>query len=259
MKRRPFIAGNWKMFKTIGETKDFCTKLLGDGELLRILASRRVEAAIAPPFTALSAAAEVLHGSAVHLCGQDVFWAESGAYTGEVSPVMLADVGCRYCIVGHSERRQFFHETDETVHRKLAALIKIGLTPILCVGETLAERQKGSTFGVVEGQVRKGLSGLSLEQADQLTIAYEPVWAIGTGQTATPQQAQEVQAFIRRRLGEIFSPSIAEGMRILYGGSVKPDNIADLMAMEDVDGALVGGASLDPQSFSRIIRGCEKG
>jgi triosephosphate isomerase len=188
------------------------------------------------------------------LAAQDVFWAESGAYTGEVAPRMLKDAGCRMAIVGHSERRQYFHETDESVNRKAAALLKEGLIPIVCVGETLAERKEKLTFRVVERQIRDGLKGLAVNDPLQLVIAYEPVWAIGTGQTATPQQAQEVQAFIRKLLGEVFSPPIARGMRILYGGSVKPDNTAELMAMEDVDGALVGGASLEVKSFGQIIQ-----
>ncbi len=255
MVRIPLIAGNWKMYKTIGETKDFCAKLRSDAALQKILSSGKAEAAIAPPFTALGAAGEALRGSAIYLSSQNVFWAEIGAYTGEVSPKMLSDVGCRFSIVGHSERRQYFQETDEGVNKKAAALIQEGLIPIACVGETLAERQGGSTFAVVGRQIREGLKGLSLQKADQLVIAYEPVWAIGTGQTATPQQAQDVQAFIRNLLREVFSASIAEAIRILYGGSVKPENIVELMAMEDVDGALVGGASLDALSFSKIVQG----
>jgi triosephosphate isomerase len=169
---------------------------------------------------------------------------------------MLADAGCRFGIVGHSERRQYFHETDESVNKKAAALIKEGLIPIICLGETLAERQGGSTFAVVERQTREGLKGLGVKDPERLVIAYEPVWAIGTGQTATPNQAQEVQAFIRKIMGEIFSSPMAQGIRILYGGSVKPENIGELMAMNDVDGALVGGASLEVKSFAKIIRGC---
>jgi triosephosphate isomerase len=168
---------------------------------------------------------------------------------------MLADVGCRFGIVGHSERRQYFHETDDSVNKKAAALIKEGLIPIICLGETLAEREGNSTFAVVERQTREGLKELAVKDGERLVIAYEPVWAIGTGQTATPSQAQEVQAFIRKLLGEIFSPPMAQGIRILYGGSVKPENVGELMAMNDVDGALVGGASLDVKSFAKIVRG----
>jgi triosephosphate isomerase len=251
MPRIPLIAGNWKMFKTIPETLDFCRRLKGEVVALQ---GKQTEVAVAPPFTALAAAAQALQGTSISIAAQDVFWAESGAYTGEVAPRMLKDAGCRMAIVGHSERRQYFHETDESVNRKAAALMKEGLIPIVCVGETLAERKERVTFQVVERQIREGLKGVSLKDPLLLVIAYEPVWAIGTGQTATPQQAQEIQAFIRKLLGEVSSPSIAQGVRILYGGSVKPENTAELMAMEDVDGALVGGASLEINSFCQIIR-----
>jgi triosephosphate isomerase len=252
MARTPLIVGNWKMYKTIAESTDFCRRLKDE---IAAAGGKQVEVAVAPPFTALSAAAQALRGSFIFVAAQDVFWAESGAYTGEVSPKMLAEVGCRFVIVGHSERRQFFHETDDSVNKKAAALMKEGLIPILCLGETLAERQGGCTFAVVERQTREGLKGLAVKDPEKLVIAYEPVWAIGTGQTATPNQAQEVQAFIRRLLAEIFSPQMAEGVRILYGGSVKPENIGELMAMNDVDGALVGGASLEVKSFAQIVRG----
>jgi triosephosphate isomerase len=220
------------------------------------LREKKAEAAVAPPFTALFTAAQALEGSPVHVSSQDAFWAESGAFTGEISPKMLADAGCRFAIVGHSERRQFFHETDESVNKKTAALTAQGLIPIVCVGETLKERQEGQAFPVVERQIGAGLKGLNIKSAGELVIAYEPVWAIGTGQTATPEQAQEIQAFIRRLLEKIFSAPTAGEVRILYGGSVKPDNIAELMAMRDVDGALVGGASLEVKSFARIVNGC---
>jgi len=255
MPRTPLIVGNWKMHKTIQETADFSLRLKGE---FAKETDQGVEVAVAPPFTSLAAAAQVFRGSPISLSAQDVFWAESGAYTGEISAKMLADVGCRFAIVGHSERRQYFHETDDSVNRKAAALVKEGLIPIICVGETLSERQGGSTLSVVEKQTREGLKGVAAKDPQNLVIAYEPVWAIGTGHTATQQQAQEVQAFIRELLGEIFSSRIAQGMRILYGGSVKPENIADLMAMEDIDGALVGGASLDIKSFFSIIRGAIK-
>jgi triosephosphate isomerase len=240
------------MYKTIPETTAFCQELKGE---MAGLEGRQVGAAVAPPFTALNAAALALQGSFISVAAQDVFWAESGAYTGEVSPKMLADAGCRFGIVGHSERRQYFHETDDSVNKKAAALIKEGLIPIICLGETLAEREGNSTFAVVERQTREGLKELAVKDGERLVIAYEPVWAIGTGQTATPSQAQEVQAFIRKLLGEIFSPPMAQGIRILYGGSVKPENVGELMAMNDVDGALVGGASLDVKSFAKIVRG----
>jgi triosephosphate isomerase len=240
------------MYKTIAETTEFCLRLKDE---LASVGGKQVEAAVAPPFTSLSAAVQALRGSFISVAAQDVFWAESGAYTGEISPKMLADVGCRFVIVGHSERRQYFHETDDSVNKKAAGAIKEGLVPILCLGETLTERQGGSTFAVVERQTREGLRGLAVKDPEKLVIAYEPVWAIGTGQTATPNQAQEVQAFIRKLVGEIFSPPLAQGIRILYGGSVKPENIGELMAMNDVDGALVGGASLEAKSFAQIVRG----
>jgi triosephosphate isomerase len=252
MPRIPLIVGNWKMYKTIQETGDFCRHLK---EELSALRGKGVEAAVAPPFTALNAAALALQGSSISVAAQDVFWAESGAFTGEISPKMIANAGCRFGIIGHSERRQYFHETDDSVNKKAAALLKEGLVPIVCLGETLAERQGGITFTVVERQTREGLKGLAVKSAKDIVIAYEPVWAIGTGQTATPQQAQEVHASIRRLVGQIFSPSLAEGIRILYGGSVKPENIAELMAMEDVDGGLVGGASLEVKSFALIVKG----
>jgi triosephosphate isomerase len=259
MSRIPLVVGNWKLNKTIRETIDFCQALkeeLLSGAEGPALRAKKVETAVAPPFTALFSAAQALEGSLVGVSSQDAFWAESGAYTGEISPKMLADAGCRFAIVGHSERRQFFHETDESVNKKAAALTAQGLIPIVCVGETLQERREGRAFAVVERQIGAGLKNLGVGRADKLVIAYEPVWAIGTGQTATPDQAQEIQAFIRGLLGKVFSAAIAEAMRILYGGSVKPDNIIELMAMKDVDGALVGGASLEVKSFARIVKGC---
>jgi len=259
MSRIPLIVGNWKLHKTIRETSDFCRSLkeeLLSGPNGPALREKKAEAAVAPPFTALSAAAQALENSPFHVSSQDAFWAEGGAFTGEISPKMLADAGCRFAIVGHSERRQFFHETDESVNKKAAALAAQGLIPIVCVGETLKERQEGQAFPVVERQIAEGLKGLAGMKPDALVIAYEPVWAIGTGQTATPEQAQEIQAFIRGLLEKVFSGPTAGGMRILYGGSVKPDNIAELMAMKDVDGALVGGASLEVKSFARIVNGC---
>ncbi len=258
MSRIPLVVGNWKMYKTIRETADFCRLLqeeLGSRPEAAAL-KEKVEVAVAPPFTSLASAAQALKGSFIGVSSQNAFWAESGAYTGEVSPQMLADAGCRFAIVGHSERRQYFHETDDSVNKKAAALLAQKLVPIVCVGETLKERQEGKAFAVVERQIRDGLKGLKVGKARDLVVAYEPVWAIGTGQTATPQQAQEIQAIIRQEIGKAFSPAIAEEMRILYGGSVKPENIADLMGMKDVDGALVGGASLEVKSFARIVLGC---
>ena len=251
MPRIPLIAGNWKMFKTIPETVDFCHRLKGE---MAALGGKKIEVAVAPPFTAIAAAAQALLGSPVQVASQDVFWAESGAYTGEISGRMLKDAGCSLGIVGHSERRQYFQETDDSVNKKAGALMREGLIPIVCVGETLGERQGRVTFQVVERQIREGLKGLAVRDPSGLVIAYEPVWAIGTGQTATPLQAQEVHAFIRKLVGEVFSPSLAQAVRILYGGSVKPENTAELMGMGDVDGALVGGASLEVKSFAQIIQ-----
>jgi triosephosphate isomerase len=255
MARTPFIAGNWKMHKTIQETVDFCQGLKQE---IATLQGERVEMAIAPPFIALNAAVRALEGAPVSVAGQDVFWEERGAYTGEVAPRMLKDAGCRFCIIGHSERRQYFQETDDWVNKKAAALMKEDLVPILCLGESLAERRGGVTFPVVERQTREGLKGLAIKDPAGLVVAYEPVWAIGTGQTATPQQAQEVHSFIRKLLGEMISSQSAQGIRILYGGSVKPENITEIMAMEDVDGALVGGASLEVRSFAQIVKGSMK-
>lgn len=246
--RRPLIAGNWKMNKTIGEAVELAKEIVsaaaktGDREVV-----------IAPPFTALALVADTLKGSSVGLAAQDLFWEEKGAFTGEVSPLMLKDAGCSHVIVGHSERRQYFGETDETVCRKIKAALSAGLTPIVCIGELLSEREEGKTFAVIERQLRQGLNAISGEDAAKLVIAYEPVWAIGTGKTASPDQAQETHDFIRRQLAELFGKDIAETLRILYGGSVTPENIDDLMRMPDIDGALVGGASLKPESFGRII------
>ncbi len=246
--RRLFIAGNWKMNKTITEAIT-----LANGLKRELYDIQTVDIALCPPFTALDAISEVVAESNLKLGAQDVYWEASGAFTGEVAAPMLKDLGCTYCIVGHSERRQFFHETNETVNRKTAAVLETGLTPIVCVGETLAERERGLTFGVVSDHVKKGLAGFSREEAAKIVIAYEPVWAIGTGKTATPEQAQEVHATIRGLLAGLFSKETAASMIILYGGSVKPDNTKDLVAQPDIDGALVGGASLDVRSFADIV------
>ncbi len=255
MARKPLIVGNWKMYKTIPETIEFCNRL--KIQLVGVNAEA-VDIAVAPAFTALAASAEALRNSRISVSAQNVFWAENGAYTGEVSAGMLRDAGCRMAIIGHSERRQYFHETDEGVNKKGAAVIKEGLIPIVCVGETLEERKAGATLSVIETQTRGALKGLKVSDPAALVIAYEPVWAIGTGQTATPEQAQEVQKFIRSLVANIFPAPMAEGVRILYGGSVKPGNIAELIGMEDIDGALVGGASLEVDSFARIIAGAAK-
>jgi triosephosphate isomerase len=245
-KRRPFIAGNWKMHKTLAEAQALA-RAIRQG----VAASRQAEVGLAPPFTALAAVAAELPGSDIRLAAQNAFWEKQGAFTGEISPVMLADAGCHYVIIGHSERRQHFGETDATVNRRLNAVLAAELAVILCVGETLDQRESGQTFEVVRTQLREGLGDLT-PAADRLVIAYEPVWAIGTGKTATPGQAQEVHAFIRSLLRE-FMGSHAEEIRIQYGGSVTPDNAAALLAQPDIDGALVGGASLKPELFLPII------
>jgi len=248
--RTKFICGNWKMHKTQAEARELVQAL---APLLAPLAGK-VQVAVAPTFTALAAAQAAMAGTALELAAQDVHWEKQGAFTGEISAAMLADVGCRHGIVGHSERRQLFGETDETVRKKAGALLAAGLRPIVCVGETLAEREASRTMEVVGRQVRAGLAGLPGEALAAVTVAYEPVWAIGTGKTATPQQAQEVHAAIRAILRELCG-GLADGIRIQYGGSVKPDNAAELMALPDVDGALVGGAALKADDFIQIVRG----
>ncbi len=245
--RTPFIAGNWKLNKTVGESVDFVRKLLDAVDGLE-----GVEVAVAPPFTALRPVAEVLADRPVRLAAQNLFWEPSGAFTGEVSGPMLAEAGCTYVIIGHSERRQHFGETDETANRRLLAALEAGLKPILCVGETLQEREAGKTVDVVGRQLAGGLADVTTEALAKITIAYEPVWAIGTGVTATPEQAEEVHRFIRQSLAEGFGETLAQSTRILYGGSVKPENIKDLMACDNIDGALVGGASLKVESFAAI-------
>jgi triosephosphate isomerase len=239
------VAGNWKMHMTLAEARALAQEIVrGVGR------ESRAEVVLAPPYTALAAVAGELANTPVKLAAQDTFWEEKGAFTGAISPVMLADVGCHYVIIGHSERRQHFGETDDTVNRKVKAVLSAGLIPMMCVGETLAEREAGRTFTVVETQVRQGLAGFPASERQRLVIAYEPVWAIGTGKTATPQQAQEVHHLIRGLLPEVLGiPAI----RILYGGSVTPENAQILMSEPDIDGALVGGASLKAASFLPII------
>jgi triosephosphate isomerase len=248
--RRKFVCGNWKLHRTIAEAialaKDVAAGL-GD-------ASGKVQVAVAPPFTALRAVADAVKGTAVEVAAQDVHWEAQGAFTGEVSAAMLADAGCRHGIVGHSERRQLFGETDEGVRKKVGALLQANLLPIVCVGETLAEREGGKTLAVVERQVRGALAGIPASALAAITVAYEPVWAIGTGKTATAAQAQEVHAAIRKLLRDLGGDA-ADAIRIQYGGSVKPDNAAELMSQPDVDGALVGGASLKAGDFLAIVRG----
>ena len=247
--RREIIAGNWKLFKTLAETREFFEVLLPS-----IADADHCEVVIAPPFTLLSAAADAAKGSAVAISAQDVYWERDGAFTGEVSAPMLRDAGCDYSIVGHSERRQMFGETDETVSRKISAVLAVDMNVIVCVGETLKEREGGTAEKLVEGQLTAGLAQLTAPELSNIIVAYEPVWAIGTGRTATPEIAGQMHATIRGVISEKFGESAAASLRILYGGSVKPSSIADLMAQPDIDGALVGGASLDAASFAAIIR-----
>lgn len=248
--RKTIIAGNWKMYKTIKEAIELANGLKREFFKLDFAA---VDVVLCPVFTALSEVAEVLTETDISLGGQDVYWQDEGAFTGEVSPVMLKDAGCQYVIIGHSERRQFFAETNETVNKKIKAALKCGLTPIVCVGENLQERETNKTFKVIEDHINNGLADISASDMLKLVIAYEPVWAIGTGKTATPEQAQEVHKFIRDLLKKNYGQEVADNVRIQYGGSVKPENITELMNKPDVDGALVGGASLKVESFSAIV------
>ena len=249
MGRLPFMAGNWKMNKTVGEALDLVRELKAS-----LSGVQGVEVAVAPPYTALYAIHKELVGSSIHLAAQNLYWEEKGAFTGEVSPLMLKEVGCHYVIIGHSERRQFFGETDETVNRRIKPALAQSLKVIFCIGETLKEREEGKTFSVIERQVDGGLRGLGEREMKNMVIAYEPVWAIGTGKTATPEQAEEVHRFIRGRLEKLYSRGVSEEIRIQYGGSVTPENVQGLMNQPNIDGALVGGASLKAESFSKIVR-----
>lgn len=247
--RKPMIAGNWKLFKTRGEA----TSLIENLKPL-VLSAEDTEIVVAPVFTALSAVSDAVAGSNIRMAAQDCYWEDEGAFTGEVSPRLLKDAGCSHVIIGHSERRQYFGETDQTVNKKTKAALANGLVALLCVGESLAEREAGETFQVIERQLRGGLADIPAEMLAGLVIAYEPVWAIGTGKTATDEQAQEVHLFIRKLIGTLYSQADADAIRILYGGSVKPDNVKGLMSQPDIDGALVGGASLKADSFAAIVR-----
>ena len=246
--RKPVIAGNWKMYKTIAEAVDFVEKIKPVAE-----SATHCEVVVAPPFTALAAVAKAAKGSRVAVAAQDVHWDKEGAHTGDVSWVMLVDAGCTHVIIGHSERRQDHAETDDMVNRKLKAALAAGLTPIVCVGETLVEREAGRTFEVLERQFQRGLAGLTSSDFSRIIIAYEPVWAIGTGRTATPEMAAESHRHLRELARRQFGHDEAGAVRILYGGSVKPDNVGGLMAQEEIDGALVGGASLKVDAFSALI------
>jgi triosephosphate isomerase len=245
--RTPVIAGNWKLFKKAAEAVS-----LVDGLKPLIKEKGGVEVIVAPVFTVLDRVRTALAGSSIKLAAQDCYWEEEGAFTGEVSPGMLRDAGCSHVIIGHSERRQYFGETDATVNCKIKAALAAGLVAIFCVGETLADRESGRTFDVLKKQLSGGLSGV--ESLAALIIAYEPVWAIGTGKTASDDQAQEAHAFIRGEIKALYGAEVADSVRILYGGSVKPENIAGLIARPDIDGALVGGASLKADSFAALVQ-----
>ncbi len=247
--RRPFIAGNWKLHKTLAESRDLAQQLfVGTADV------KDRDIVIAPVFTALAAVTQIVGDTHIGLAAQNCYPADQGAFTGEVSPVLLKDAGCGYVIIGHSERRQLFAETDEFINQKVHKCLETGLNPILCIGETLEERETDQMLEVLTRQVKGGLAGLTAEQMEQIVIAYEPVWAIGTGKTATDEQAQEAHSFIRGLVQGLFTPEVSAAVRILYGGSVKPGNVDGLMAQADIDGALVGGASLNAEDFLRIIK-----
>lgn len=248
MTRKALMAGNWKMHKTTEEAR-----LLAEQVAAASPKAADREVLLAPPFTALGAVSEAVKGTDVIVAGQNVCWEEQGAFTGEISPAMLKDMGAAAAIVGHSERRQIFMESDEMINQRLLGGLNQGLTMLLCIGETLEERESDQTLAVLERQIRAGLAEVSSTLMNQVVIAYEPVWAIGTGRTASTEQAQEAHAFIRKLTTDLYEKDIADGLRILYGGSVKPANIDELMAQPDIDGALVGGAALDADSFGRII------
>ena len=246
--RRPIIVGNWKMHKTTAEAVALVNALRA-----AVAQVQNVDIGVAPPYTALMAVAEALRGSTIFVAAQNMHWEPQGAFTGEISAAMLTDVGCARVIIGHSERRQYFAETNATVNKKLRAALNAQLDPLFCIGETLDQREGNATFSVLEQQVRQGLAEMPAEGMSRVVMAYEPVWAIGTGRTATPDQAQEVHAFIRGLLGELYGKALADAVRIQYGGSVNAGNIHTLMSQPDVDGALVGGASLEASSFAQIV------
>ncbi len=246
--RRRVIAGNWKMYKTLADTRAFFSSFLP-----LVAGAKHCDMVVAPPFTAISTAVEAVKGSSIAVGGQNVSWSQEGAFTGEVSAPMLAEAGCRYVIIGHSERRQLFRETDDNVAKKTLMALASGLTPIVCLGERQEDRDAGLTEEVLSRQFSGGPCALTPEEFSRILMAYEPVWAIGTGRTATPEIAADAHRFLRRCAGEKFSIRHASALRILYGGSVKPDNIQGLMAQEELDGALVGGASLDPKSFAALV------
>ncbi len=247
--RKPMIAGNWKMYKTINEALELTTAL--KKELAQVQAA---DVVVCPVFTALNSVFQNIGDSEIGLGAQDLYWEKEGAFTGEISPIMIKDCGCDYVIVGHSERRKYFGETDADVNKKVKAALAVGLTPIMCIGETLEQREKNETLEVVTRQLNGGFAGIEKFDAMNVVIAYEPIWAIGTGKTATPAQAQEVHGAIRKWLTDKYTSGASDTMRVLYGGSVKPENIKELMSQEDIDGALVGGASLKAGSFIDIVK-----
>jgi triosephosphate isomerase (TIM) len=247
-KRKPIIAGNWKMNKTRAEAHDLATKLI---PLVSRIKDREI--VLAPAFTALQAVSETIKGTNMALSAQNLFWEDKGAFTGEISAEMLLDLGCKYVIIGHSERRQYFGETDETVNKKVRQALNKGLLPIVCVGELLSEREAGKAHDVIDRQITGALKGVTAAEMTRIVIAYEPVWAIGTGKTATPDQANEIHAFIRKKIKALYGGDVSEGLRIQYGGSVTPENVSALMSKPDIDGALVGGASLKPESFAALV------
>lgn len=246
--KHPLIAGNWKMFKTVPEGINLVNIIKAGVHKIT-----DCDAVVCPPFTALRAISDVIRGTKIELGAQDMHFEAEGAFTGEISPLMLKDVGCRYVIIGHSERRQYFKETDELIHKKVVAALKYNLIPILCLGETLEERESRRAFEVVKQQFDQSLKDLKSEEMERVVIAYEPVWAIGTGRTATPEQAEQMHSYIRRLLNERYGDAVGGRVKILYGGSVKPDNIAQLMTKPNVDGALVGGASIKAEAFIQIV------
>jgi triosephosphate isomerase (TIM) len=247
--RTPVLAGNWKMFKTVREAIELVEGLHG---LIGKQYDREV--VVCPPFTALYSVSKILDEKTIKLGAQDLYWEEKGAYTGEVAPLMLKDVGCSYVIIGHSERRKYFHEIDDEVNKKVKAALSVGLSPIVCVGETLAQREEGKTQAVVQMQVQGALKELTGSQVEKLIIAYEPIWAIGTGKTDSPDEARKTIEMVRNVIASAYGNESAEKVRILYGGSVKPENIDSFMKEKGIDGALVGGASLTPESFGRIVK-----
>lgn len=246
--RKPLIAGNWKMHKTGRQAVEAASRLASF-----VKDARDVDVMIAPTFTALFQVSQVLEGSTIAVGAQNLYWEKQGAFTGEISAEMLVDAGCSHVIVGHSERRHLFGDTDATINRKIRTAVEADLMPVFCIGETESERESGDTFSVLDKQLRNGLKNFVSNDLGDLVIAYEPVWAIGTGKTATREQAQNAHAFVRSQLEKLFEKPFADAVRILYGGSVKPDNVKMLMEMPDIDGALVGGASLDPDTFSKLV------